>query len=77
MNHLDDTAARARKARETCPFLTAKQTAFHLGLAPSTLKGMRAEGRGPACRLHGRAWYYHIDDIEAWSNARRKGGDHG
>jgi len=77
MTDSGDTAARAQKARETCPFLTAKQAAFHLGLASSTLKGMRAAGRGPACRLHGRAWYYHIDDIEAWSNARRKGGDHG
>ncbi|MBA4760889.1 helix-turn-helix domain-containing protein [Sphingomonas sp.] len=76
MTDPDDTAVRAQKARETCPFLTTKQTAFHLGLAPSTLKGMRAEGRGPVCRLHGRAWYYHIDDIEAWSKARRKGGDH-
>lgn len=74
---MDDTVDRARKARETCPFLTAKETAFHLRLAPSTLKGMRAEGRGPVCRLHGRAWYYHIDDIEAWSNAARKGGSHG
>ena len=74
---MDDTAARAQKARETCPFLTAKQTAFHLGLAARSLKTMRAEGRGPACRLHGKAWYYHIDDIEAWSNATKRGGDHG
>jgi len=72
-----DRATRVREARETCPFLTAKQAAFHLGLAASSLKGMRLEGRGPACRLHGRAWYYHIDDIEAWSNANRKGGGHG
>lgn len=42
---MDDTADRAQRARETCPFLTAKQTAFHLGLSPSTMKGMRAEGR--------------------------------
>jgi hypothetical protein len=74
---MDDVAARAKTARQICPFLTAKQAAFHLGLAPSTLKGMRAENRGPICRLHGRAWYYHIDDIESWSNARRKGGHHG
>lgn len=74
---MDDTAERARRARETCPFLTAKQTAFHLGLSPSTLKGMRARGEGPICRLHGRAWHYHIDDIEAWSNAGRRGGKRG
>lgn len=77
MEDSDDTAVRARRARETCPFLTTKQTAFHLGLAPTSLKGMRAEGRGPVCRMHGKAWYYHIDDIEAWSNAARRGGDHG
>ncbi len=72
---MDDTARRARAARETCPFLTAKQTAFHLGLATSTLKTMRAAGTGPACRRHGRTWRYHIDDIEAWSKARMKGGN--
>jgi hypothetical protein len=72
-----DIIDRARKARESCPFLTAKQTAFYLGIGWGTLKGMRLEGRGPACRLHGKAWYYHIDDIDAWSNARKKGGDHG
>lgn len=77
MNDPDDAAARARRARQACPFLTTKQTAFHLGLAPSSLKDMRAQGRGPVCRLHGRAYYYHIDDIEAWSNAQKKGGGHG
>ena len=34
----DDAAARAKAARESCPFLTAKQTAFHLGIARSTLQ---------------------------------------
>jgi hypothetical protein len=74
---MDDTAARAAAARRACPFLTAKQTAFHLGLAYSTLKAMRAAGKGPLCRLHGRTWRYHIDDIEAWSKAQAKGGGHG
>ena len=73
----DDAEARARAARETCPFLTAKQTAFHLGIAGSTLKAMRLAGKGPRCRLHGRTWRYHIDDIEAWSASRTRGGDHG
>jgi len=70
---MNDTARRARHARETNPFLTAKQAAFHLGLAYSTLKAMRAAATGPRCRLHGRTWRYHIDDIEAWSNARTGG----
>ncbi len=74
---MDDVADRAKAARETCPFLTAKQAAFHLGLAYSTLKALRAEDRGPVCRLHGRTWRYHIDDLEAWSNARKRGGDRG
>lgn len=74
---MDDTARRARAAREACPFLTAKQTAFHLGLAYSTLKTMRRTCSGPACRLHGRTWRYHIDDIEAWSRAHMRGGEHG
>lgn len=71
---MDDTARRAQAARETCPFLTAKQAAFHLNLAYSTLKALRARGQGPLCRRHGRTWRYHIDDIEAWSNARSRGG---
>lgn len=74
---MDDTARRAQAARDTCPFLTAKQTAFHLGLAYSTLKALRRTKRGPACRLHGRTWRYHIDDIEAWSNGRSDRGGHG
>lgn len=71
------TGDRAAEARTTCPFLTAKQAAYHLGLAASSLKRMRANGQGPRCRLHGRAWYYHIDDLEAWSTASMRGGNHG
>lgn len=74
---MDDTAERAQAARETCPFLTAKQAAFHLGLAYSTLKRLRQTGTGPKCRLHGRTWRYHINDIEMWSAARARGGDRG
>jgi predicted site-specific integrase-resolvase len=74
---MDDTAERADQARDTNPFLTAKQTAFHLGLAYSTLKGMRSKGNGPLCRMHGGTWRYHIDDIEHWSAASAKGGGHG
>jgi hypothetical protein len=71
-----DAVDRAASARANCPFLTAKQAAFHLGLAACSMKRLRAQNRGPRCRLHGRVWYYHIDDIEAWSVAHARGGDH-
>lgn len=74
---MDDTAKRAQAARETCPFLTAKQAAFHLGLSRTALKEMRARGTGPLCRLHGRTWRYHIDDLESWSKSRARGGGDG
>ncbi|MCM8732437.1 helix-turn-helix transcriptional regulator [Hephaestia sp. GCM10023244] len=70
---MDDTAKRAQAARETCPFLTAPQAAFHLGIAYSTLRALRAAGRAPLGRKHGRTWRYHIDDLEAWSQARSGG----
>jgi predicted site-specific integrase-resolvase len=71
---MDDTAIRAQAARDTCPYLTTKQTAFHIGVSACTLRRLRASGQGPVARLHGRTWRYHIDDIEAWSRAVRKGG---
>ncbi|QUT05131.1 helix-turn-helix domain-containing protein [Sphingobium phenoxybenzoativorans] len=74
---MDDTARRAQAAREGSPFLTAKQTAYHLGIAYTTLKDLRTRGAGPKCRKHGRTWRYHIDDIEAWSAGRSIGGDQG
>ena len=71
-NIMDETAMRAQAARETCPFLTAKQAAFYLAVAYSTMKRLRRTGTGPKCRLHGRTWRYHIDDIEAWSGAHAR-----
>jgi len=73
---MDDIAERAKAARDTCPYLTAKQAAFHLGIAYSTLRALRAAGTAPVGRRHGRTWRYHIDDIEAWSAARSSGGRH-
>lgn len=64
---------RVQSACKACPFLTTKQAAYHLGLAVITLRKMRADGRGPRCRMHGRTWRYHIDDIESWSIAHASG----
>ncbi|HKY82285.1 MAG TPA: helix-turn-helix domain-containing protein [Sphingobium sp.] len=66
-------AERARMARETCPYLTAKQAAYYLGIAANTLKRLRLQGRGPLCRSHGGNWRYHIDDLDGWSAARKSG----
>jgi excisionase family DNA binding protein len=71
---MDVTATRVQVAREICPFLTAKQAAFYLGLSYSALRAMRAAGKGPRCRLHGRTWRYHVDDLESWSEAHAQGG---
>ena len=73
---MDDIATRAQAARSTCPYLTSKQAAYHLGIAYSTLRALRRTGRAPVGRRHGRTWRYHIDDIEAWSKARSGGGCH-
>ena len=74
---MDDENQRAGKAREGCPYLNTKQAAYHLGLSHRTLAKMRHRGRGPACRLHGGTWRYHIDELDAWSNAGWRGGDNG
>jgi excisionase family DNA binding protein len=54
-------------ARQTCLYLSTKQAARHLNLSPRTLEAMRAGGRGPVCRRHGRLWRYRIDELEQWS----------
>lgn len=71
-----NAVARAEFARETRPFLTAKQVAFHIGVSLTTLRRMRNSNTGPRCRLHGATWVYHIDDLHAWSLAQTRGGGH-
>ncbi len=75
----EDTKASVRRAalaRAGSPYLTTKQAAFHLGLAEITLRRLRASGKGPKCRMHTRAFRYHIDDLETWSAEHAKGGEH-
>ena len=59
-------------ASETGPFLTTKEAARFLKLKPNTLEKMRVYGGGPQYRKHGRHVVYHIDDLMAWSNLRKK-----
>ena len=54
------------------PFLTTKEAAHFLRLKPNTLEKMRVYGGGPQYRKHGRYVRYHIDDLLAWSELRKK-----
>lgn len=65
----DDSNARANQARRGCPFLTTAQAAYYIGLSRQTLEKMRSRGQGPRFRKHGRYVRYHIDDVDAWSDA--------
>lgn len=62
---------RASDAKRNCPFLSTAQAAHYVGLSRRTLEKMRTNGSGPEYRKHGRYVRYHIDDLDAWSNARR------
>jgi len=64
-----DAGERAIKARKGSPFLNTAQAAFYVGVQQKTLKKMRGRGDGPKFRKHGRLVRYHIDDLDAWSNA--------
>lgn len=53
-------------------FLNTKEAAAFLGLKPNTLEKMRVYGGGPEYRKHGRYVRYHIDDLNAWSELRKR-----
>ena len=69
---MTEEAARAAGAKKSSPFLNTAQAAFYIGLSKRTLEKMRVTGDGPVYRKHGRYVRYHIDDLNAWSEARRK-----
>lgn len=63
---------RAKMARHESPFLTSKEAAYYLCLAAQTLEKMRQTGEGPSYRKHGSYVRYHINDLDAWSEERRR-----
>ena len=70
--HREASAARAADAKHHSPFLSTAQAAHYVSLSRRTLEKMRSNGNGPEYRKHGRYVRYHIDDLDAWSDARRK-----
>jgi predicted DNA-binding transcriptional regulator AlpA len=70
---MEDEFERAAAARKGSPFLNSGQAAHYLGLSERTLEDMREKGEGPPFRKHGRRNVrYHITDLEAWSDARKR-----
>ncbi|MEL7111209.1 MAG: helix-turn-helix domain-containing protein [Pseudomonadota bacterium] len=52
------------------PFLRATEAAAYLRLTKSTLEHYRWAGGGPNYRKHGGLVFYHIDDLNSWSERR-------
>lgn len=74
----DDAIDRANRAKRGSPFLNTDQAAAYLKLSGRLLKRLRVRGDGPEFRRHSRFVEYHIDDLDAWSAARKsRGGNHG
>ena len=73
----DDAIERANRAKRGSPFLNTDQAAAYLKLSGRLLKRLRVRGDGPEFRRHSRFVEYHIDDLDAWSAARKsRGGRH-
>jgi hypothetical protein len=73
----DDAIERANRAKRGSPFLNTDQAAAYLKMSGRLLKRLRVRGDGPEFRRHSRFVEYHIDDLDAWSAARKsRGGSH-
>ncbi len=69
MSDADKTAPVAANDND---LFNVEEAANFLRLKRSTLDHYRCEGRGPIYRKHGRHVRYHIDDLNDWSNLRKK-----
>jgi excisionase family DNA binding protein len=69
---MTDHSLRAAEARKGSPFLSTREAAFYVGLSFRTLEKMRLTDNGPRFRKHGRYVRYHIADLDAWSEGRRR-----
>jgi len=68
----DIVIARAARAPDACTYLNAKQAANYLGFSMRHLQRLRSRGDGPPFRRHSRNLSYHLDELIAWSESRRK-----
>jgi excisionase family DNA binding protein len=59
-------------SRKESPFLTTAEAAVYTNTSERTLERLRRKGGGPPFRSHGRPIRYHITDLDAWSESRRR-----
>ena len=69
----DDDISRANRAKRGSPYLNTDQAAAYLKFSSRQLKRLRRTGPGPVFRRHSRFVQYHIDDLDAWSEAQSVG----
>ena len=53
------------------PFRSVVEAAAYLRLTRAALDRYRWSGGGPKYRKHGGRVFYHIDDLNAWSESRQ------
>ena len=68
----DVSIARASRAPDACAYLKAKQAAYYLGFSLRHLQRLRSRGDGPPFYRHSRTLCYHLDELVAWSQSRRR-----
>lgn len=59
-------------SKKQTDFLTQTEAGEFLRLSPRTLQNMRVTGDGPVYRKHGRLVFYRMEDLIAWSEARKQ-----
>jgi hypothetical protein len=67
-----DRRAEEIRHRLGCPFLNELEAAVYLLVSRDTLGHYRLKGGGPLFRKHFGNVAYHIDDLDRWSETRKR-----
>jgi hypothetical protein len=68
----DERRVEEIRRRLGCPFLSEEEAAAYLLVSRSTLSTKRVKGGGPLYRMHFGNIAYHIDDLDRWSETRKR-----
>ncbi|MGF7156104.1 helix-turn-helix domain-containing protein [Novosphingobium gossypii] len=67
-----EDAEYSRRTKNASPYLDTEQAALYLKISTRLLKRLRRRGDGPVFRMHSRYIQYHIDELDAWSEANSR-----